>query len=282
MANVMRQTTCESCGSVLPEQHGVGRRRRYCDATCRSAARRSRAHDRPVDAFVKERLTSNEREGKLDDVSSVQAVSPGGALAAVETALHTVRRAESDLRTAVDRARSAGRSWAEIGETLGTSRQAAFQRFGRPIDPRTGALLAPDLPPGAAEAALDGAVEVIAALAAGRWEAVRRDFDPRLAAALPDAAAVAATWARLAALVGAYEGIGEPWVHRIGELAVVDVPLYFEAGDLVGRIGYRDDGTIAGLWFHRPDAAPDGAGTDRRAAGGTARTPRPRRSDEGD
>lgn len=39
--------------------------------------------------------------------------------------------AEAELRRAVDAARDAGDSWAVIGMALGTSRQAAFQRFGR-------------------------------------------------------------------------------------------------------------------------------------------------------
>ncbi len=37
--------------------------------------------------------------------------------------------ANEALQDAVDRARDAGHSWREIGEVLGTTRQAAFQRF---------------------------------------------------------------------------------------------------------------------------------------------------------
>jgi hypothetical protein len=36
---------------------------------------------------------------------------------------------------------------------LGTTRQAAFQRFGRPLDPRTGVPMAEEILPGAAERA---------------------------------------------------------------------------------------------------------------------------------
>jgi hypothetical protein len=46
--------------------------------------------------------------------------------------------ANEALQDAVDRARDAGRSWREIGDVLGTTRQAAVQRFGHPADPRTG------------------------------------------------------------------------------------------------------------------------------------------------
>src|SRR5579884_2389848 len=37
---------------------------------------------------------------------------------------------EDTLRALVEQARSAGHTWAEIGELLHVSRQAAFQRFG--------------------------------------------------------------------------------------------------------------------------------------------------------
>jgi len=33
---------CEHCGRPLPAQQQRGRKRRYCNATCRSAARRAR------------------------------------------------------------------------------------------------------------------------------------------------------------------------------------------------------------------------------------------------
>jgi hypothetical protein len=55
--------------------------------------------------------------------------------------------ANQALLAAVDRARDAGHSWREIGEVLGTTRQAAFQRFGHPVDPRTGTPMSHDVPP---------------------------------------------------------------------------------------------------------------------------------------
>src|SRR5215470_15756672 len=67
MADVEGPVACEACGRQLPSQQGKGRRRRYCDATCRSAARRQRAlahRRRPGD--VKETLTSSARHVNLD------------------------------------------------------------------------------------------------------------------------------------------------------------------------------------------------------------------------
>ena len=46
-------------------------------------------------------------------------------------AVHDLEEAETELRSAVDEARSGGRSWSMIGLTLGVSKQAAQQRFGR-------------------------------------------------------------------------------------------------------------------------------------------------------
>jgi hypothetical protein len=48
---------------------------------------------------------------------------------AIQAALIQVDDAERALREAVRSARQAGDSWAIIGAALGTSRQAAFQRF---------------------------------------------------------------------------------------------------------------------------------------------------------
>lgn len=42
-----------------------------------------------------------------------------------------VAEAEAELRAAVKAAREAGDSWTIIGAALDTTRQAAFQRFGR-------------------------------------------------------------------------------------------------------------------------------------------------------
>lgn len=42
-----------------------------------------------------------------------------------------VERAERELRDAVETARDAGDSWTVIGAAMGTTRQAAYQRFGK-------------------------------------------------------------------------------------------------------------------------------------------------------
>src|ERR1041384_1314951 len=56
----------------------------------------------------------------------------------VRAAYEVQDRAGALRSAAVHRAREAGRTWHEIGEVLGVSPQAVFQRYGKPIDPRTG------------------------------------------------------------------------------------------------------------------------------------------------
>ncbi len=38
------------------------------------------------------------------------------------------------LKLCVQQSRAAGHTWQELGDRLGITRQAAFQRFGKPID----------------------------------------------------------------------------------------------------------------------------------------------------
>lgn len=223
--------TCLNCGRTIAAQQGKGRLRRYCDATCRSAARRARA------TGVKLDLTEPPRKGIVDVVSAEP-------LPAVAAARADLERSERALRAAVDHARTAGHTWQEIGDVLGTTRQAAFQRFGRPVDPRTGApmteILLPDAP--------DRAVELIGDIIEGDYEKARTDFDERVGAELTPQR-LAAAWAHLAGLVGGYESMGTPRAYQAGDYTIVDTLLTFEAGDLTGRVTYSAEGKVAGLHF---------------------------------
>jgi hypothetical protein len=157
------------------------------------------------------------------------------------------------LQEAVDRARAAGHSWREIGDVLGTTRQAAFQRFGHPVDPRTGALMSTDVPPGA----VDRAAAIVTCLTEGRWEDARRDLNARMREG-GDAGRLASGWARTVGMIGRYEGMGEPFAHRAGDHTVVEVPLRFEAGEATGQVIFDDDGKIAGLWLRPAPPLADG------------------------
>lgn len=66
------------------------------------------------------------------------APEPDDPLERVRSAATAVHLAERALADSVHRAQAAGHSWADIGSVLGTSRQAAFKRFGTVRDPATG------------------------------------------------------------------------------------------------------------------------------------------------
>jgi hypothetical protein len=168
----------------------------------------------------------------------------GEPLAAVGEALRKVHDAEAALREAVEAARAAGHTWQEIGDLLGTSRQAAFQRFGRPVDPATGVSMAelklPD--------AIHRAEELVAELVGCQWHEVRRDFDDRLREVVGEDE-LRLAWAQVAGSVGRYEGMGEAYARSTGDYTVVHMPLAFEAGERTVQVSYRDDGRVAGLWI---------------------------------
>ncbi len=175
---------------------------------------------------------------------TVTRVGSGPPLAALAAARDLAAAAGEAMQQAADQARAAGHSWREIGDVLGTTRQAAFQRFGHPVDPRTGAPMSTEIAAGAA----DLAVAILASMAEGHWEEARRGFNAPMSERL-DAKRLADSWARMAGLVGAYEGMGEPFAHRVADHTVVEIPLRFEAGEATGRVVFDEDGKVAGLWL---------------------------------
>jgi len=265
MADVAEPAACEACGRQLPLQRGRGRRRRYCGATCRSAGRRRRElNRRDQDSDVNAILTFDMRHGSLDIAgggsggadpvaSRVRSIAgrladelawAGSPLAAMAAARELSAATGEALQEAVDRARAAGHSWRDVGDVLGITRQGAFQRFGHPLDPRTGAAMSTDVPPDAA----DRAAAVVTCLTEGRWEDARREFSARMREG-GDAGRLAGGWARTVGMIGRYEGMSEPFAHRADDHIVVEIPLHFEAGEATGRVIFDDDGKIAGLWL---------------------------------
>lgn len=228
MADVPGPAACAACGRPLPPQQGRGRRRRYCDARCRDAARRERARlARSRPDVVKASLTAGARHEYLD---------------AVAVAREQAAASDAALQQAVDRARDAGHSWREVGDVLGTSRQAAFQRFGRPVDPRTGLAMTRTLPPDAA----DRAVTIFAWHDEGRWAEIIGELDDTMRG-LHSPQLLARGWATMASLYGRLERIGAPYPRPGSEEAVVIVPLFFEAGEARGMVRFGADGRIAGM-----------------------------------
>jgi Protein of unknown function (DUF3887) len=126
----------------------------------------------------------------------------------------------------------------------GRKDDAAFQRFGRPLDPRTGVPMAEEILPGAAERAAG----LLADVAEQRWTQVTSGFDARMTKAL-DARRLAAAWAQVVGIAGEYQGMGQPVARQAGDYTVVNVPLRFEAAELTGRFSYDRAAQVAGLYF---------------------------------
>jgi len=172
--------------------------------------------------------------------------------------LDLVRRAqdlddlsEQVLRLCVQQSRDAGHTWQEIGDLLGVTRQAAFQRFGKPIDPRTGEPMDKTVHmTDAAERAVTVATDVLE----NRMDDARPSFNAEVLAAFTDEVRGDAM-ATVAGLVGAFEGFGqgEPFVRRVGDYTVVDIPLRYEAGDMKARVAFDAGEKVAGFFILAPE-----------------------------
>ncbi len=180
----------------------------------------------------------------LDAILAAPVLGRDDPLSTLEACADLQSRTADLVAAAVHRARLAGRTWQQVGEVLGISRQAAFQRFGRPIDPRTGeAMSTTPLPQASALAE-----SVVDDLAHARWSEVAERFDAAIAERLTPEG-LAAAWAQVVGTVGAYERHGPIEAVRTADLTVTTTPLAFEAGDLVARVTFRDDGAIEGLYL---------------------------------
>lgn len=169
-------------------------------------------------------------------------------LTSVQIARDLDALSDTALRVSVERARAAGHTWQEIGDLLGVSRQAAFQRFGRPLDPRTGEPMSNAALPDAANRATDLFINWID----GRHDEIVAHFDPTMTAQLPPDQ-IAAAWAQIIGMVGAYERMDKPLVRQLGDHTVVDIPLEFEAGQMKGRATFNKEGQVSGLFILTPE-----------------------------
>ncbi|MGB6208196.1 DUF3887 domain-containing protein [Mycobacterium sp.] len=168
----------------------------------------------------------------------------------IRSAKSAAELTEQLLKLCVQQSRDAGHTWQEIGDLLGVTRQAAFQRFGKPIDPRTGEPM--DRTVHMTDAAAR-AVEIVKDVLEDRMDEARKSFNDQVLAAFTDEKRGSAL-ATVAGLVGAFEGFGEgqPFVRRIGDHTVVDIPLRYEAGDMKARVAFDEDAKVAGLFILAP------------------------------
>ncbi len=156
---------------------------------------------------------------------------------------------EDTLRALVEQARAAGHTWAEIGEVLRVSRQAAFQRFGGGRRP------APD--EGGIAVALEGAVEhavpVLQAFLDGRFGDVRSRFGERMLKAC-SVELLTDVREKVRREAGEVQALGTPVVSVRDGYTAVDIPVALEHADGIGRVVLDADRQVAGF-FVRPTEA---------------------------
>ena len=101
--------------------------------------------------------------------------------------------------------------------------------------------------------AAERAVKVATEVLEDRMDEARPSFNAAVLAAFTDEVRGDAM-ASVAGLVGAFEGFGpaEPFVRRIGDHTVVDIPLRYEAGEMKARVTFDDDEKVAGYFILPP------------------------------
>jgi hypothetical protein len=156
---------------------------------------------------------------------------------------------EDTLRALVDQARAAGHTWAEIGDLLRVSRQAAFQRFGGARRPTSedGAIVAP------VESAVEHAVPVLQAFLDGRFDDARSSFGERMLNAC-SVELLADVREKVRREAGEVQALGTPVVSVRNGYTSVDIPVALDRADGIGRVVLDADRQVAGF-FVRPAEA---------------------------
>lgn len=157
---------------------------------------------------------------------------------------------EDTLRALVDQARAGGRTWAEIGEALHVTRQAAFQRFGT----GRGSAEEDRIETAPVEGAVERAVEVVQAFLDSDFEAVRRAFDERMLDA-SSTALLADVREKVRQLGGNVQGLGTPVVSVRDGYTGVDIPIALDRAHGFGRVVLDADRQVVGFFVRRTEDA---------------------------
>jgi hypothetical protein len=167
------------------------------------------------------------------------AAEDGSVTAAIAATRSLGMLVEDTLHALVQQARAEGHTWAEIGELLHVTRQAAFARFGT-----TGALEildVTDIPP--LEDAGDQARQMLGDFFADRFEEIRANFSERLRQQ-HSVEVLKNLRARLERRYGAFQEAGTPNIMVRHGLTFTDTPLALERGDARSRIIFDVDGDV--------------------------------------
>lgn len=157
---------------------------------------------------------------------------------------------DDTLRALVLRAREAGHTWAEIGEVLHVTRQAAFQRFGAGASVAGSDATAASTPVrGAAKLARS----VLQAFLDGHPNDVRARFDDRM---LESCSVELLLDVRERVRAGGEVlEIGDPVVSTRDRLTIVDIPVTLERARGTGQVILDSDGRVAGFFVRAAGGA---------------------------
>ena len=185
-------------------------------------------------------------------------------------ALQSLKEAEHGLEKAVAAERAMGRSWANIGERLGVTRQAAFKRFGRVTDVLTGEIMT--------ARSIDHLTELTEAffthVASGAQALTMGMIHPTVRRELPWET-ISGTWNRCLTEFGALERLSGTFVTHPGGTAPIETlaapgdvktlgiavgvtVLHQEAGEVMGRVAFDQDDAIVGV-LYLPADTPESA-----------------------
>lgn len=171
-----------------------------------------------------------------------------------------IEQANQQLKRAVQEARTQGRTWADIGQVLGISRQAAFKRFGQVTNPATGHVMT------GAPMSLDKIQKiterVFDLIGQAAYDDLEQLLHPEVRTELPPTL-IAETWAAVLAEIGEPESCQDTHVvypagERIEDDAeilgtVVGVTtLQHEAGEMMGRVAVDEQLRVTGILLLPP------------------------------
>jgi hypothetical protein len=174
--------------------------------------------------------------------------SPGQVMRAIAATRSLEMIVQDTLRALVEQARATGHTWAEIGQLLHVSRQAAFQRFGGARSATT-----EDGEATPVDGAVDAAVPVLQAFLDGRFDAARAAFSERML----DACSVellADVREKVRQYGGEVQAFGTPVISVRDGYTGVDIPVGLERADGLGRVVLDADRRVVGF-FLRPAEA---------------------------
>jgi hypothetical protein len=155
---------------------------------------------------------------------------------------------DDTLHALVRRARNEGHTWAEIGDVLNVTRQAAFQRFGGGQTPTQG-----DEPLQPIADAGPKAIHILELVLARRWDELWATFDERVTR-LASVEVFESTLTTVESTYGDFVAFGTPACSVTGDYTVVDVPMAMERGDGIGKVSFNADEQVAGLYLLPADA----------------------------